>query len=118
MPQNKCLINYKVNMSTTGLTKTEGVSQRIQLVKGDFTSEEASDVIMALIDEKINFHQKQRLQKWEQNHKNNSDDIDDRIRQLENEKQKVKEFIIKAKNLKSNLSINGILEIAVLQNKL
>jgi hypothetical protein len=33
---------------------------------------------------KINFHQ--RLQNWEQNHKSNSDEIDERINQLEKEK--------------------------------
>jgi hypothetical protein len=46
-----------------------------------------------LIDEKLIFI-KQRLQNWEQNHKSNSDEIDERINQLEKEKQAVKDFIV------------------------
>ena len=63
-------------MDTNVLTKPANIKQKFQLVKGDFSPSEASDVIMSLIDEKINFHQKQRLQNWEQNHKSNSDEID------------------------------------------
>jgi hypothetical protein len=104
-------------METNGLTKPEKIKQKFQLVKGNFTPSEASDVIMSLIDEKISFHQKQRLQNWEQNHKSNSDEIDDRIDQLEKEKQAVKEFIAGARSLKSNLNINGILEITIVDNQ-
>jgi len=104
-------------METNGLTKDK-IKQNIQLVKGEFTPSEASDIIMSLIDEKINFHQKQRLQKWEQNHKTNSEELDDRIKQLEKEKQTTKAFIANAKNLKNNITINGILEITIVENQL
>jgi len=104
-------------MDTNGLTKLEKIKQKFQLVKGNFTPSEASDVIMSLIDEKINFHQKQRLQNWEQNHNSNSDEIDDRINQLEKEKEAVKEFIAGARSLKSNLNLNGILEITIVDNQ-
>jgi hypothetical protein len=104
-------------MDTNGLIKPEKIKQKFQLVKGDFTPSEASDVIMSLIEEKINFHQKQRLQNWEQNHKSNSDEIDKRINQLENEKQAIKDFISDARNQKSNLNINGILEITIVDNQ-
>lgn len=116
-PRIKSLIINTATMETNELTKPEKIKQKFQLVKGDFTPSEASDVMMSLIDEKINFHQKQRLQKWEQNHKSNSDDIDDRINQLEKEKQAVKEFIASARNLKSSLNINGILEITIVDNQ-
>jgi hypothetical protein len=43
-------------MDTNGLTKSEKTN-KISIGKGDFTPSEASDVIMSLIDEKINFHQ-------------------------------------------------------------
>ena len=105
-------------MNTNGLTKSDTIKQKIQLVKGEFTSSEASDVIMSLIDEKINFHQKQRFQKWEQNHKNNSEELDNRIKQLEKEKETAKEFIVNAKNLNSKIAINGILEITIVENQL
>ncbi len=105
-------------MNTNGLIKPEEINQKIQLVKGEFTPSEASDVIMALIDEKINFHQKQRLQKWERNHDNSSTELDDRIKQLEKEKQTAKEFLANAANLKSNITINGVLEIAIVEKQL
>jgi flagellar motility protein MotE (MotC chaperone) len=70
---------------------------------------------MSLIDEKLIFIKKQRLQN--QNHKSNSDEIDERINQLEKEKQAVKDFITDARNQKSNLNINGILEITIVANQ-
>jgi hypothetical protein len=66
-------------MDTNGLTKSEKPN-KISIGKRRFQS--ASDVIMSLIDEKINFHQN-KGQNWEQNHKSNSDEIDERINQLE-----------------------------------
>jgi hypothetical protein len=51
------------------------------LVK-EISPSEASDVIMSLIDEKLIFI-KTKAQNWEQNHKSNSDEIDERINQLE-----------------------------------
>ncbi len=113
MYQNKSLIIKKETMSTNELTKSDKMKQTIQLVKGEFTVSEASDVMMSLIDQKINFHQKQRLQKWEQNHKDNSEEIDDRIKQLEKEKEVAKTFIANAKNSNKTIAINGILEISV-----
>jgi hypothetical protein len=101
-------------MDTNELTKTAKMMQTIQLVKGDFTASEASDVMMALIDEKINFHQKQRLQQWEQNHQNNPEVIKERIKQLENEKTVAKAFIEKAKDSNKTIAINGILEISII----
>jgi hypothetical protein len=60
---------------------------------------------------------KTKAQNWEQNHKSNSDEIDERINQLEKEKQAVKDFITDARNQKSNLNINGILEITIVANQ-
>jgi hypothetical protein len=51
------------------------------LVK-EISPSEASDVIMSLIDEKLIFI-KTKAPNWEQNHKSNSDEIDERINQLE-----------------------------------
>ncbi|PVX46220.1 hypothetical protein C8C85_2047 [Flavobacterium sp. 103] len=101
-------------MNTNGLTKTDKMKQTIQLVKGDFTVSDASDIMMSLIDEKINFHQKQRLQKWEQNHENNLGEIEERIKQLEKEKTVIQTFMLNAKNYHNTIAINGILEISII----
>ena len=104
-------------METKELIKPEKIKQKIQLVKGEFTPSDASFVIMALIDEKINFHKIQRLQKWEGNHKANTNELDDRITELQKEKEIAREFIDKTRKQKGNLKINGILEITIADNQ-
>lgn len=89
------------------------VSQKIQLVKGEFTPSEASHIVVSLIDEKINFHKIQRLQIWEGNHKCKTEGLDGRIKELEREKAIVREFINSHRGLGQNLKINGVLEISV-----
>jgi hypothetical protein len=69
---------------------------------------------MSLIDEKLIFI-KTKAQNWEQNHKSNSDEIDERINQLE--KRKASQDFTDARNQKSNLNINGILEITIVANQ-
>ncbi|MCJ7468168.1 MAG: hypothetical protein MUO53_15930 [Maribacter sp.] len=100
-------------METKELGKTEKTTQIIQLVKGEFTATEASQVIMSLIDEKINFHKIQRLQIWEGNHEYKTDLLDGRIKELVNEKKIASEFMAKTRDLGQKLKINGILEITV-----
>jgi DNA-binding HxlR family transcriptional regulator len=100
-------------MNSEELIKPETIKQKIELVKGAFTPSEASHIIMSLIDEKINFHKIQRLQQWEGNHNCNTDALDDRIKQLEKEKEIARDFIAKTRSLKGKLKINGVLEITV-----
>jgi hypothetical protein len=100
-------------METKESTKTEKATQKIQLVKGEFTPSEASHVIVNLIDEKINFHKIQRLQIWEGNHKCKTDQLDGRIKELEEEKRIAKEFINSLRASGQNLKINGVIEITV-----
>jgi hypothetical protein len=69
---------------------------------------------MSLIDEKLIFI-KTKLQNWEQNHKSNSDEIDERINQLE-KKSKLSKIFTDARNQKSNLNIN-VLEITIVANQ-
>ena len=101
-------------METQELEKVEIVNQKIQLVKGEFTPSEASDIISALIAEKINFHKLQRLQIWEGNHVCETNHLNDRINELQKEKESAKNFISKARAQGSKLKINGILEISTI----
>ena len=98
-------------MESKELMKTEKATQIIQLVNGVFTPNEAYDVIISLINEKINFHKLQRLQLWEGNHGCDTDQLDGRIKELLEEKQHVKEIIANYKDSGKSLKINGILEI-------
>ena len=100
-------------METKELTQIEKATQKIELVKGEFTPSEASDIIMKLIDIKINFHKIQRLQIWEGNHKCKTNQLDGRIQELEKEKEIAREFINSKRGLGLNLIINGTLKLSV-----
>lgn len=100
-------------MEATQLKETKKVTQKVQLVKGEFTPSEASHIIMNLIDEKINFHKIQRLQIWESNHNCKTDQIDSRIAELEQEKEIARDYINKSRGTGQNLNINGTLEISI-----
>lgn len=100
-------------MKTKELGKTQKTEQKIQLVKGEFTRSEASFVVNALLDEKINFHKIQRLQIWEGDHGRETNQLDGRIQELEEEKRIAKEFIKKAASQGHTFKINGTLEISI-----
>jgi len=93
-----------------GIAKTK---QAIQLVEGEFTPSEANHVIISLLNEKINFHKLQRLQVCEGNQNSDTAYTDNRIKELEQEKQTAKEFIANLRSLGRNVKINGTLEITL-----
>ena len=88
------------------------VIQKVQLVEGTFSPSEASDIITALIGEKINFHKLQRLSLTEGSSLANCSYADGRIKELLEEKKIAKEFLKLARNEKMNVKINGTLEIS------
>ncbi|MGB5983130.1 MAG: hypothetical protein WBG46_13395 [Nonlabens sp.] len=96
---------------STNHTSKENVVQKIQLVEGAFTPSEAADVIINLLDEKINFHKLQRLRDSEGNHSCDTHILDGRIGELEKEKKVARDYIKKVKKGGQKLRINGILEI-------
>lgn len=98
-------------METKEVATAKATKQKIQLVKGEFTSSEAYDVILSLIDEKINFHKLQRLQLWEGDHLCETDMLDGRIKELLEEKKNTKEFLAATRASGKNYFINGVLEI-------
>lgn len=102
-------------METQELANTKTTTSKIQLVKGEFNASETYDVIMSLIDEKINFHKLQRLQRWEGNHQCKTDKLDGRINELLEEKKKTKEFLANTRASGKNYFINGTLEIKLVE---
>ncbi|MGB5645984.1 hypothetical protein [Muriicola sp.] len=101
-------------METNNLEKAAATTQKLQLINGEFTPSEASEVLLALIDEKINFHKIKRLQLWEGDHKYETSHMDSRIAELKEEKRIASEFITNIKASGKNLKINGIVEISVI----
>jgi hypothetical protein len=110
---NLCIVNHKKTkiMENKQISKTEIQQHDIKLVKGEFTPSQASDVIMSLINQKINYHKIERLQHWERNHEYDREPINNRIKELEEEMKTAADFISKMKKEGKNLEINGTLKM-------
>jgi uncharacterized protein with FMN-binding domain len=87
--------------------------QKIQLVDGTFTPSETADVVIALLQEKINFHKLQRISWCEGNSDSDTHYPDERIAELEAEKNTIKEFVAQVRSEGKKLRINGVLEITL-----
>ncbi len=97
-------------MAMETMVKTD---QKIQLVDGTFTPSETADVVLALLDEKINFHKLQRISWCEGASDADTKYPDGRIAELEKEKEITKQFIAQVRHMGKRLRINGVLEISV-----
>ena len=94
------------------LTDTE-ISKKIQLVKGRFTPTQAMDIILSLINQKINYHKIERIQLWEKNHKSDPEPLSKRILELQEEKKSAEKFLLKMKAEGKDVTINGVLEFTI-----
>lgn len=83
----------------------------IELMKGEFTPSQASDIVLSLINQKINYHKVQQIQLWESNHKYDQVLINRRIEELEQEKRNAADFIKKMSDEGKKLKINGIINM-------
>ena len=82
-------------LETLEKVNTKKDRQQIQLVKGAFSTSEASDII------------------WEGSHGCQTSQLDGRIRELEEEKRVAREFIAQVRESGRNLKISGTLEITL-----
>ncbi len=98
-------------METKNATTAQATDQKIRLIDGEFTPNEAADIINALLDKKINFHKLQRLALWEGNVNANCSFPNSRIQELEMEKSAFKNFLKEAREEGAMLTIKGNLEI-------
>ena len=98
-------------METKKISKIEIKEQKIQLVNGEFTPSQASDIITSLIKQKINFHKLEILQSWEKNNTHNQEPLNSRIQELEKEQKTAKDFIKKMRSEGKKLKIDGILTL-------
>lgn len=108
---NICIINQnhiKIMEANQTLTIKD---KKVKLVDGEFTPTQASDILNALIDQKINYHKIENLQHWEQDHNNDSKPYIRRIKELEEEKKAIDHYISEMKEDGKKLSITGILTV-------
>ncbi|MGB5941508.1 MAG: hypothetical protein WBG71_01375 [Leeuwenhoekiella sp.] len=96
--------------------KSQKDKQKVELVKGSFSKSEASFIIGALIDQKINFHKTQRLQIWEGDHQCKTGGLDGRISELQRQKKMAREYILGQDSSEVTFNIKGTLEITIEKN--
>lgn len=89
--------------------------QNVRLVDGEFTPVQAIDIISSLINQKINFHKVENLQKWEKDHKTDSEPIKKRIHELKEANEAAKQFIIEMKKNGKKIKIEGNLSINIVE---
>ena len=93
----------------------ENLKLSIQLVHGEFTPAQASDVMSSLISQKINYHKLEGLQNWERNHKYDQEPLKNRIKELEDAMKRTKDFIAELKDNGKNVKIDGVIKISVVE---
>jgi hypothetical protein len=91
----------------------ENSKQTIQLIDGKFTPSEASDLLLAFLDHKINFHKLERLAVYAVHPDGDTEEPSHRISELECDKQITKDFISIARREGKILKINGTVEITI-----
>ncbi|NEV93976.1 hypothetical protein G3567_07430 [Psychroflexus sp. YR1-1] len=95
-----------------GLKETSAVKdKKVKLVDGEFTPTQASDILIALIDQKINYHKIENLQHWEQDHNNDPKPYMMRIQELEKEKEAIDRYISEFRKAGKKLRVSGILTL-------
>lgn len=90
------------------------IIHKVKLVDGVFTASETSDVINALIDEKINFHKIHRLSLNEGNMYSDTSYDDSRVNELIRDKQEFKSFCHEARLEGKKVRIQGTLHLEIL----
>jgi hypothetical protein len=98
-------------MENKNIDDQASTAENIQLVKGKFTPSQASEIMIALLDQKINYHKIEAIQLWEKDHKIDQEPINKRIRELEEEKKSAAEFISKMKAEGKKIEIHGTLKM-------
>ena len=99
-------------MTNTETKKVEKAQQEVQLVEGLFKPSEATHVVNALIDQKINFHKIQKLRLWEGSEEADTTYENNLIKELNDAKQTAKDYIAIARKEGYNVVINSTLSIS------
>ncbi|NNC46660.1 MAG: hypothetical protein HKN99_12320 [Winogradskyella sp.] len=103
-------------MKTTKTKQTvETAKQQVQLVEGLFTPFEAAHIVNVLIEQKVNFHKLQKLRLCEGDECADITYENNRINELQNEKQIAKDYIAIARKEGYNVVINGTLDISFIK---
>jgi hypothetical protein len=87
------------------------LNQVIQIVNGNFSPFDASDMLNDLITSRISYHHVQMLRMWEGNHHFDSNDSRIKMEEMIKEKTEAIALIAKAKNEGLCVEITGNIEV-------
>ncbi|TPN87223.1 hypothetical protein [Aquimarina algicola] len=88
--------------------------KKIKLVEGVFSPVDAADVLLSLIADKIRHHNCQIISVKERFNEDTSHS-EQRVLELKEEKNKIKDIIIKARDEGYEIKINGTIEIELVK---
>lgn len=94
-------------------TKEINLDQEIKLIDGSFSASNASDIINAVLDVKINFHKLQRLSRKEGNTNDVCEFDNERIIELIDAKQDAKAYFNNARLKGKKLKLESIITIQI-----
>lgn len=88
-------------------------TQTIELIKGVFTPDDAREILLTLLDNKINFH---NLRNWSSRERFGKPDAysEERLTNLRESREKVKQIISQSIKQEENLMINSSIEITII----
>lgn len=89
--------------------------EKLTLIEGDFSFDEAKEIVMSMFSSKINFH---NIQNWSSQERFGKDDAiaQKRIPELRNEIKKLEEFLLEAKAKNKKLVVSSEINISLLED--
>lgn len=90
-------------------------NEKLTLIKGDFSVNEATEILMSMFSSKINFH---NIQNWSSQERFGKDDAiaQKRIPELRNEMKKLEEFLSEVKARNKKLAVSSEINISLLED--
>lgn len=87
-------------------------TETIELIKGTFTPDEAREILLRLLNSKINFH---NLKNWSSRERFGKPDAasEERLRHLEESRKKVEALVSESINEEKTMIINSSVEINI-----
>lgn len=86
--------------------------ETVDLIKGEFTPDEAAEILFSIIGDKINFNNRQIFSSDERN-LGNADRYKKRLDELKMAQQDVSKFIMEARAEDKVIDINAVISITV-----
>jgi hypothetical protein len=93
------------------MKKTE-TTETVELIKGTFTPDEAREILLQLLDSKINFHNRKNFSSRERSGKPDADS-EQRLKYLTESRKKLRTLLSKSTGEEKSVTINSIIEINI-----